>query len=66
MIDETTGGLVYELKKAGELGEGSAFTVRLEVRNRRTVLPLWPCRAAPLVHRGHLCLGACLARAVLG
>lgn len=31
MIDETTGGLVYELKKAGELGEGSAFTVRLEV-----------------------------------
>ena len=31
MIDETTGGLVYELKKAGELGEGSAFTARLEV-----------------------------------
>ncbi len=33
MIDETTGGLVYELKKAGELGPGSAFTVRLEVRS---------------------------------
>ncbi len=31
MIDETTGGLVYELKKAGGLGEGSAFTARLEV-----------------------------------
>lgn len=32
MIDETTGGLVFELKKMGELGEGQAFTVRLEVR----------------------------------
>ncbi|PSC68178.1 Acyl-coenzyme A thioesterase THEM4 isoform A [Micractinium conductrix] len=35
MIDETTGGLVYELKKAGELGEGSAFTARLEVDYKR-------------------------------
>ena len=35
MIDETTGGLVFELKKAGELGPGSAFTVRLEVRGPR-------------------------------
>lgn len=31
LIDETTGGFVYELKKAGELGEGPAFTARLEV-----------------------------------
>ena len=31
MIDETTGGLVFELKKAGELGPGAAFTARLEV-----------------------------------
>ncbi|EFN59955.1 hypothetical protein CHLNCDRAFT_133041 [Chlorella variabilis] len=31
MIDETTGGLVFELKKAGELGGGPAFTARLEV-----------------------------------
>lgn len=38
MIDETTGGLVYELKKAGQLGEGQAFTVRLEVRMRARVL----------------------------
>ncbi|KAL4447554.1 hypothetical protein ABPG75_004773 [Micractinium tetrahymenae] len=35
MIDETTGGLVYELKKTGELGEGSAFTARLEVDYKR-------------------------------
>jgi acyl-coenzyme A thioesterase PaaI-like protein len=31
VIDETTGGLVYELKKAGLLGEGPAYTARLEV-----------------------------------
>ena len=31
LIDETTGGLVYEMKKAGLLGEGPAFTARLEV-----------------------------------
>ena len=31
VIDETTGGLVYELKKTGQLGEGPAFTARLEV-----------------------------------
>lgn len=38
MIDETTGGLVYELKKAGKLGPGSAFTVRLEVGARNACL----------------------------
>lgn len=38
MIDETTGGLVYELKKAGKLGPGSAFTVRLEVGARSACL----------------------------
>jgi hypothetical protein len=31
VIDESTGGLVFELKKAGELGPGPAFTARLEV-----------------------------------
>lgn len=31
LIDETTGGLVFELKKAGALGPGPAFTAHLEV-----------------------------------
>lgn len=31
VLDETTGGLVYEMKKAGKLGSGPAFTARLEV-----------------------------------
>jgi acyl-coenzyme A thioesterase PaaI-like protein len=31
VIDETTGGLVYELKKSGCLGPGPAFTAHLEV-----------------------------------
>lgn len=31
IIDETTGGLVFQLKKAGLLGEGPAYTARLEV-----------------------------------
>lgn len=31
LIDETTGGLVFELKKAGLAGEGPAFTAHLEV-----------------------------------
>ena len=35
LIDETTGGLVFELKKAGLLGEGPAFTARLEVDFRK-------------------------------
>lgn len=30
-IDETTGGLVFELKKSGLLGDGPAYTARLEV-----------------------------------
>lgn len=31
VLDETTGGLVYEMKKHGRLGPGPAFTARLEV-----------------------------------
>lgn len=31
VLDEATGGLVYELKKMGQLGAGPAFTARLEV-----------------------------------
>lgn len=51
MIDETTGGLVYELKKAGELGEGSAFTARLEVgRGDRGILQA-ACLSVPALGR---------------
>eukprot|EP00887_Chlorella_sp_A99_P003126 scaffold9.g3126.t1 len=32
VLDETTGGLVYEMKKHGRLGPGPAFTARLEAR----------------------------------
>jgi acyl-coenzyme A thioesterase PaaI-like protein len=35
VLDETTGGLVFELKKAGLLGPGPAFTARLEVDFKR-------------------------------
>lgn len=35
VLDETTGGLVFEGKKDGRLGPGRAFTARLEVDYRK-------------------------------
>lgn len=35
VMDEATGGLVYALKNQGQLGEGPAFTARLEVNYRK-------------------------------
>ncbi|KAL6769943.1 hypothetical protein ACKKBG_A32975 [Auxenochlorella protothecoides x Auxenochlorella symbiontica] len=35
VLDETTGGLVFEGKKDGSLGPGRAFTARLEVDYRK-------------------------------
>lgn len=37
VIDETTGGLVYSLKKNGKLGPGPAFTVHLEVDYKKPI-----------------------------
>lgn len=39
VMDETLGALVYMLKRSGQLGDGPAFTARLEVDYRK-VSPL--------------------------
>lgn len=50
VMDETLGALVYMLKRSGQLGDGPAFTARLEVDYRK-VSPLNP--SPPL----SLCVG---------
>ena len=57
VLDETTGGLVYELKKAGVLGPGPAFTARLEVDYKQPLPVSIPtlCTARVLSIEGRKC-----------
>jgi len=54
LIDETTGGLVFEMKKAGLLGEGRAFTAHLEVDFKKPlpVNTVAVCTAKVISHEG--------------